>query len=144
MTEKLAMQLTLPQVYYESPSLVIRYDQEQQLGTAKWKGHLESSDLREGVLLCNHVVEKYSLTRWLGDNRLMKAFSPEDEQWFIETQLPQLIAGPLRRMATLVSKDQAQVAAIEHIIERAQGLHKLAIHDFNYEDAALQWLLQDF
>ncbi|WP_156180720.1 hypothetical protein [Rufibacter radiotolerans] len=138
------MQLVLPQVYFKSPNLVIRFDQERQFGTAMWKGHLSSTDLREGVLLCNHVVDTYSLTRWLGDNRQMKAFSPEDEQWIIETQLPLIIASPLRRMATLVSQDQAQVAAVEHMIERAEGLHHLALQDFHYEDAALQWLLQDF
>lgn len=137
------MQLTLPKVFLKSPTVMISYDEQQQLGIAVWKGRLSSADLRDACLLCTHVVDKFGLTRWLADNRQMKAFSQEDQQWIMEHQVPQILASPLRRMATLVSEDQTQMAAIEQLVERSEH-HHLLLRDFYLEEEALEWLLRDF
>ncbi|MGV3538659.1 MAG: hypothetical protein ACO1OQ_02550 [Rufibacter sp.] len=133
--------LLLPQVYYHSPSVTIKYDEEAGLGMAVWHGSLESADLREALLLCGHAVDRFGLTRWLADNRKMKAFKEEDKLWMVENLVPQLLASSLRRMATLVSEDEQHAAAVEYLVERAGELGDLRLHDFQEEDAALAWLL---
>ena len=94
------------------------------------------------MLLCANVVDRFGLARWLADNRRMRAFSPEDQLWIMQNAVPQILAGPLQRMATLVSQDVAHVEAMAHIVERA-GQHDLALCDFKDEEAAVKWLMEE-
>ncbi|RNI23589.1 hypothetical protein [Rufibacter latericius] len=138
------MFLTLPSVYYESEAFSVRYDLERSLGMAVWKGKLAGPDLQEAFLICVHVTDKYRLTRWLADDRKMKGFSEEDKNWLEENVVPLCLNGPLRRMAVLPSEDQKQVEAIEYFIQRAGDLNELALKNFQDEEEALHWLMQDF
>ncbi|KAA3440580.1 STAS/SEC14 domain-containing protein [Rufibacter hautae] len=138
------MFLTLPSVFYESEAFSVRYDQARSLGMAVWKGKLTGADLQEALLICAHVMDKYGLTRWLADDRKLKAFSAEDTQWVSEHVVPSYLSGPLRRMAFLPSEDQSQVEAIEYLIQRAGDLDDLVLKNFQSEEEALDWLMQDF
>ncbi|GAA4310017.1 hypothetical protein [Nibribacter koreensis] len=138
------MLLTLPKVYYESHTVTIKYDEEQSLGMAVWQGKLRSEEIREAILLCAYVVERYGLTRWLADNRKMRAFSQEDQLWILQNAVPQILTGSLRRMATVVSEDVQHVESIAQIIERAGDTANLVLCDFREQEAAVEWLLQDF
>ena len=138
------MVLTLPKVYYESHAVTIKYDEEQSLGMAVWQGKLRSEEIREAILLCGYVVERYGLTRWLADNRKMRAFSQEDQLWILQNAVPQIITGSLRRMATLVSEDVEHLNVMAQVIERAGDTGNLTLCDFKDEEAAVSWLLQEF
>ncbi|WP_192822700.1 STAS/SEC14 domain-containing protein [Rufibacter sp. LB8] len=137
------MPLTLPQVYFESPCITICFDADERLGMAVWTGHVNGQELREALLLCTHVTDHYKLTRWLADNRKMKAFTPDDQQWMADNIVPHIINSSLRRMATLVSEDEEQVAALEQLVQRAGTLPDLSLRDFTDEEEARQWLMQD-
>lgn len=136
------MLLTLPKAYFKSEAVTIQYDEELRLGMALWRGHLNSPDLREALLLCSYAIDRYGLTRWLADDRKMKAFSQEDSRWIEENLVLLLLASSLRRMATLVSEDASQVAAIELLVERAGNLHDLNQRNFSDAGLALGWLLE--
>ncbi|WP_157600578.1 hypothetical protein [Rufibacter sp. DG15C] len=138
------MLLTLPKVYYESYAVTIRYDEEQSLGMAVWQGKLRSEEIREAILLCGYVVERYGLTRWLADNRKMRAFSPEDQLWILQNAVPQILTGSLRRMATVVSEDVQHTESIAQIVERTGDTANLVLCDFSEQEAAVEWLLQEF
>ncbi|MBC3540702.1 STAS/SEC14 domain-containing protein [Rufibacter sediminis] len=138
------MPLLLPSVYYESHAFTVRYDLERSLGMAVWRGKLTGADLQEALLICAYVMDKYRLTRWLADDRKMKAFSEEDRNWVEEHVVPAYLAGPLRRMAFLPSEDEKQVEAIEHLIQRAGDLDDLTLKSFQDEEEALRWLMQEF
>ncbi|WP_066830422.1 STAS/SEC14 domain-containing protein [Rufibacter ruber] len=134
---------SLPKVYFQSDAVTIQYDEEQRLGMAIWRGHFNSADLREAILLCGYIIERFGLTRWLADNRRMRAFSDEDKLWMLEHMVPKLMTSALCRMATLVSADEKQAAAIKYIEKHAGDLGKLLIRDFQDEEEALEWLLQE-
>ncbi|MBC3540703.1 hypothetical protein ACFSC6_12505 [Rufibacter sediminis] len=108
---------------------------------AVWNGFLNSQEFQEAASVCIALIEEKAPTRWLADNRKMKAIRQADQQWFVETIIPRLLHSSLRRMATLVSEDLFNKMAVEQMLQRAGGIDHLAFCDFKDESEALLWLM---
>lgn len=131
-------------LYYETDAMRVSYDKEQQLAVGTWKGFVTSKELRKTALDSLEFVNKHNITRWLADRRNMKAIRQKDQQWTVEKFIPQLLASPLRRMATIVSDDIFNKMAIDNIFERSNGLSTITLREFDNVEDALEWLKQPF
>ncbi|MCJ8163861.1 hypothetical protein MKJ04_03340 [Pontibacter sp. E15-1] len=131
------------QTYFTNSFISIYYDQENHLGKAVWRGHLQGPELREAFLLCLEVIDRYNLTRWLADDRLMLSIAPADMEWSLEVHVPRMAGSSLLRMARLPSYSEENREAVDIMIDK--GLHsdtKLAFRDFKDEKEAMAWLIQ--
>lgn len=129
-------------IYFENEYVTIMYNEEHLCGMAAWKGELTGAEFREATLLCQDLIDRYGLTRWLGDNRKMKGIREDDLLWFMEVMEPQLVNSSMQRMANLVSEYENHHEAMERLVEHGTKLgHRLVICDFNNKDTALEWLL---
>ncbi|WP_210462258.1 STAS/SEC14 domain-containing protein [Rufibacter roseolus] len=131
-------------IYYQTTGLTLSYDEDHATAYAVWNGFLASPELREAVLQCLELMESKGITRWLADNRKMKAIRQADQQWFLSNVIPRMLQSSLRRMATLVSEDMFNKMAVEQLLQRAGNLDHLAMRDFNDEKEALEWLMAPF
>lgn len=130
--------------YFKSPHISLYYDSELRLGKAVWKGNVKGAELREAVLLCLYLIDRYSLKRWLADDRKMKGMDPADVQWLEEVFLPGILAGSVARIARLPSEYVEHTQAIELMKEKkGDSDARLLIHDFECEEEAMRWLLED-
>lgn len=129
-------------LYFQNHGLTLSYDRELKMGFAVWVGFLSSRDFREATTNCIELIQQENLTRWLADNREMKAIRQADQQWFVETILPVLRQSSLKRMATLVSDDIFNQMAIDHIYEEAGNIDHIEMRDFNDDVKAMTWLLR--
>lgn len=129
-------------LHFENDAIRIYIDEELRLGVGEWKGFASSNKIRETALKSLEIVNKYNLIRWLADRKNMKAIRQQDQQWTVEVFIPKMIASPLRRMATIVSKDLFNRMAIENMIQRSGGFGGITLRDFDNPDEALEWLTQ--
>lgn len=131
------------QLYFQNSFIKLSYDKHLQFGKAEWRGHLQGAELREAFLLCHEMINRFSLTTWLADDRLMGSISPADLKWSLEVHVPQMAKSSLLRMARMPSKFEKNRAAVEVMINKGHtyGLN-LVLRDFYEEQEAMQWLLE--
>ncbi|OKL40896.1 hypothetical protein [Pontibacter flavimaris] len=130
-------------LYFRNNFVSIYFNRERRLGKAVWSGHLSGAEYRELVLLCLDLTDRHELLGWLGDNRKMHAIDSADLQWSLEVFVPQVVAGPLLRMATLPSEYEEHRQAVEVMLEKKDKLNqKLVLRDFDNEEEAMAWLLE--
>lgn len=130
-------------LYFQNSFVSLSYDPESHLGIGKWKGSLQGPELREAFLLCLEMVNTFSLTRWLADDRLMGAIHPADQKWGLEVYVPRMAASSLQRFARLPSKHEANREAVKVMIDKGKTYKQsLAVRDFSDEKEALSWLMQ--
>ena len=127
-------------IYFKNDFVSIHFDRDLRIGKAVWQGDLVGSEFREAVLLCLDLIDRHSLVGWLGDNRRMKSIRPDDLEWSLQHFLPQLLEGPLERLANIPSHDGDQRAAVEVLYAKKSDSDELTIRDFVTEEAALAWL----
>jgi hypothetical protein len=133
------------QIYFKNSFVSFYYDKEARLGKAEWVGHLKGAELREAYLLCLELIDRFSLTRWLADDRLMRSIDPADLQWSLNVFVPRLANGPLLRMARLPSLFEENRQAVEVMIEKGHTYNlDLILRDFTDEQEALDWLMEPF
>ncbi|RIJ37559.1 hypothetical protein [Pontibacter oryzae] len=134
----------MQQLYFRNSFVDMYYDLDLNLGKAVWNGKLVGAEFREVTLMCLEMLDRFELTRWLGDNRNMKPISPEDLQWSLEVFVPKLLCGPLLRMATLPSKYEENRQAVNMLMSKSHDLdNSLELRDFQNEEEAMAWLLQE-
>ncbi|MGV3538658.1 MAG: STAS/SEC14 domain-containing protein [Rufibacter sp.] len=126
--------------YFQNHVLVLRYDVEKELACATWNGFLSKQEFQEATTTCAKLLEEENITRWLADNRKMKAIRQADQEWFMANIWPRMVNSRLRRMATLVSEDLFNKMAVEQMVQRADHLGDIVLKDFEDEAAALAWL----
>ena len=132
------------EVYYQSTGVTIRYHQGSEMGISIWKSPVSSQEVREAILLVNHSIELYGLTRWLSDVRNVKSFQLQDTQWAIENILPSMLSSTLRKFAVLLHPKQKGGPAVNHMFHQVPDVeHSLQINTFYDLDEALAWLMEE-
>lgn len=133
----------MQKLYFKNAFISLYYDEALHLGLAVWQGSIKGAEFREAILLCLELIDRFELTRWLADDRKMKAIDPADAKWSQQAFLPQILSGPLVHMARLPSECAENRQAIELMKEKSKGFAgSLTIRDFDNEEEAMEWLLK--
>ncbi|ARS36955.1 hypothetical protein [Pontibacter actiniarum] len=131
------------QVYFKNNNVTFLYDKEAKLGKAVWRGRLQGPELREAYLLLLDMIDRFALTRWLADDRLMEAISPADLRWSLEVYVPRVASSALLRMARLPSQFEENLQSVEVMIDKGHTYDlNLLFRDFSDEQEALAWLME--
>lgn len=131
------------QLYFKNNFLSLSYDRQLRLGVAQWRGRLQGAELREAYLLCLEMIHRFSLARWLADDREMGAICPEDLEWSLQVYIPRMANSPLLRMARLPSKSEENLEAIGIMIDKGHTYDlKMVFRDFASEEEAMAWLME--
>ena len=129
-------------VYYTNSQVTIYYDAANSTGRAVWEGFLSGEDLREPVRQCLQLINTEKPSRWLADNRKLRAIRQHDQEWLEANLMPQLAASSIRKMATLVSDDIFGQMAIDSLYSKATAIINFDHHYFKDEIMARLWLIQ--
>ena len=131
------------QLYFKNNFVSLYYHRETRLGKAVWKGRLQGPELREAFLLCIELVDRFSLLRWLADDRLMESIEPADLEWSLQVFVPRLARTPLLRMARLPSQFEKNKESVDTMVDIGKGQVISLVHrDFSDETEAIEWLLE--
>ncbi|PVY40394.1 SpoIIAA family protein [Pontibacter virosus] len=131
------------ELYFQNSFVKLSYDKLLRLGKAEWRGRLHGAELREAYLLCHEMINRFSLIRWLADDRLMGSISPADLKWSLEVHVPRMAKSHLKRLARIPSQFEANREAIGVMINKGYTFDSpLELRDFENEKEAMQWLLE--
>ena len=131
------------QVYFKNSFVTLSYNKKTQLGIAVWTGKLQGPELREAYLLCLEMINRFSLVRWLADDRLMGPITPADLEWSLQVHVPAMAKSPLLRMAYLPSHSEENREAVEYMIDKGHGYDlKLVVRNFEEKEEAMAWLME--
>lgn len=131
------------QIYFQNNFVKLSYDKPLRLGKAVWNGHLQGAELREAYLLCHEMINRFSLIRWLADDRMMGHISPSDLKWSLEVHVPQMAKSSLKRIARLPSQFEHNKEAVGAMINKGYTFDlNLVLRDFYDEQEAMEWLLE--
>ncbi|MDX5436504.1 MAG: hypothetical protein LPK03_04880 [Pontibacter sp.] len=129
------------QLYFKNSFVTLSYDQAARLGKAVWRGRLQGPELREAFLLCLEMINRFGLTCWLADDRLMDSIEPTDLEWCLEVYIPRIAGSSILRFARLPSKFEENLHAVGIMIDKGHSYDlKLALRDFTSEQEAMEWL----
>lgn len=131
------------QVYFQNNFISLSYDKARRLGKAEWRGRLHGAELREAYLLCHDMINRFSLTKWLADDRLMGAITPADLEWSMMVHVPQMAKSSLQRMARIPSQNEDNLEAVNAMINKGYTFElPFEIRDFEDVQEAMQWLME--
>lgn len=131
------------QIYFHNNYIKLAYDRDLQLGIAEWNGRLQGAELREAYLLCLEMINRFSLTKWLADDRLMGTIAPADLKWSLEVHVPNMVKSSLLRMARLPSSLESNREAVRVMINKGYTYDiSLELRDFSDKAEAMEWLLE--
>ncbi|PKV67307.1 hypothetical protein [Pontibacter ramchanderi] len=131
------------QLYFHNSFVRLSYDRALRLGKAEWFGRLQGAELREAYLLCHDMINRFSLTKWLANDRQMGNISPADLKWSLDVHVPQMAKSSLRRLARIPSQFETNLEAVGVMINKGYTLNlSLEMRDFEDEEKALEWLLE--
>ena len=131
------------QIYFKNSFVTLSYNKKTQLGIAVWTGKLQGPELREAYLLCLEMINRFSLVRWLADDRLMGHITPADLDWSMQVHVPAMAKSSLLRMAYLPSLPEENREAVEYIIDNGHTYDlKLGVGSFEEKEEAMGWLME--
>lgn len=131
------------QVYFKNNFVSLYYSKEARLGKAVWRGRLQGPELREAFLLCLELIDRFYLTRWLADDRLMEAIDPADLEWSLQVYVPRMARSSLLRMAQLPSSFEDNRQGVEVMIDKGKSYGVDLVHrTFIDEQEAMAWLME--
>ncbi|MHA6248498.1 hypothetical protein ACXYMU_11215 [Pontibacter sp. CAU 1760] len=130
--------------YFRNSFVSLQYDKEASLGKAVWSGSLQGEELREAYLLTVELIDRYSLTRWLSDDRQMKPITPADLQWSLDVHVPRMANSSLLRMARIPSIYEDNNKAVDAMVSKGHTLDlHLTFRHFDTEEEAMNWLMEE-
>ncbi|WP_018476277.1 hypothetical protein [Pontibacter roseus] len=131
------------QLFFQNNFVKLSFDKQSQLGIAEWTGRLHGAELRESFLLCLEMINRFSLTKWLADDRRMGPITPDDLEWSLEVHVPNMAKSPLQRYAHLPSQFDTTRDSVDSMINKGHtyGLN-LTLRDFKSKQEALAWLME--
>jgi hypothetical protein len=131
------------QIYFKNSFVTLSYNRKKQLGIAEWTGTLQGPELREAFLLCLEMINRFSLIRWLADDRLMGPITPADLEWSLQVHVPGMAKSSLLRMAYLPSLSEENRETVEFMIDKGHTYDlKLVVRSFQEKEEAMAWLME--
>jgi hypothetical protein len=105
----------------------------------RMKAYCHGDEFREGLARGVEAMAQYRATKWLSDNRVHAALTPEDEAWAVSVWFPQAKAAGWKRWA--IVKPTKLIGQI-HLdrMARMYGEHGIEARMFGDPDEAMAWL----
>lgn len=131
-------------VIFDSPYLVIQYNEKLQAMTEEWKLDftvlpLEGDKVREPLTKLLEEFKTRKLSKWLCDNTEQKIIASPDQHWLEEYYYPELIKNGLKTAALVNAKNILRTDNAKNCLQNLEE-EKTYIEIFNKNLDARAWL----
>jgi hypothetical protein len=117
----------------------LEYDEELDCWILTWHEYVSSNEFREIQLRVVEQLENTSPRKMIRDTRNLNILSAEDQQWFLEVIVPQMIIMGLKAVAVIIPKNLLAKMSIEDVTSKIapNGVDTRLFSDI---DTAREWL----
>ncbi|MCE7862615.1 MAG: sensor histidine kinase [Bacteroidetes bacterium CHB5] len=127
------------QVFFESNAAEIYYDADINNTVIVWKRNITGLEYRKAFQTVLHTLKTYNTPGWVADLRLQGVVPIEEQQWFLNTVLPEAVNCGLRRVAAVGFMDPIRRNYFEGMQKKTEQLG-LELKVFDELDAAISWM----
>jgi len=126
------------QVFYDNDAVQLCYDGNRNIIIMQWKGDATSAEYREAFEALLNSLNIYQSPGWILDVRELATPSDEDEMWFVQNILQELVRCGLKRTA-IIEADNPAKASYSRMKKSAETCG-LEVRVFNSVDESLFWM----
>ena len=129
------------QILYEEPHARIYYDGKLNAAGIIWNGPVSSEEYRAVFQKAMELIRAYNTPAYVADLTNQGYITREDQQWMLQTILPQATRFGLRRIAA-IQPETSDPKLKEYFQAIKATLHKLGIEQqfFTNADEAFAWI----
>lgn len=104
----------------ENSFVCVWIDGEIHLLHCEWKRTVSSKEYRQGHHMFINLLKKYSIKYWIVDSTNLGDISAEDEEWFMNTIMPEIIKTCVVKVARLSGENHPSYNRFENFSEKAK------------------------
>lgn len=126
-------------IYYESPRMRIRWEEDIETVVAEGEGYIDGDELRTGMDAGLELLISKKSSKWIGDMRFRRATPEADVLWIAKDWTPRAVEAGLRRCAIVVPTSMLGVMSMRSIAQKID----LTTYEARYFDSveeARAWL----
>jgi len=127
------------QVFYDTDAVQLCYDGNLNIVLIQWKRAATSQEYREAFDAVLSSLNIYQSPGWISDIRAQGSIPDEDELWFIQNIVPELVRCGLKRIA-VVGLDEPGRERYHDRLQTASSSHGFDLRVFNSLDDCLIWM----
>jgi len=119
----------------------VRYDEENKIVIARWKGFLTLEQITTGCKVVNDTIKNNKLTLHISDQSLLKVLSKEAQEFLTGTWFGQVDKLVLKKIAILVAEDIFAQASVNKV-NMLSKYNELQMNTVQTEEQCYFWLKQ--
>lgn len=132
-------------LYLDSRFLKIEWDEDLRCVCTQYKdAYADGDEYRSALTEILDLITSKRASRLLGDGRLMRVVSSEDQAWVESSWLPRSIQGGLRHSALILPKSTLAKISVQRILTKYRLSDSSSVDVtnayFDSVEAAKQWL----
>lgn len=127
------------QVFYENDAVQLWYDGNLNIVTIQWKRDISSREYREAFEVVLSSFNFYQTPGCISDVRKRGAVTEEDQKWFTENIIPELVKSGLKR-AAIVSPDDPVQADYYSFLRSTAQTSGFELRIFSSLEESLHWM----
>ncbi|WP_018477548.1 hypothetical protein [Pontibacter roseus] len=122
--------------------LSVELEDGQRRVVSRWLRPVESAELREGLLLLQHLTEEHQPVSWLMETHHLTPLPLEDQNWVVESLASRLVDTSLLQVALVLPNDATLHLVGDRIKQKIYTAfgQKIQVECFSRRDHALFWL----
>lgn len=129
----------------ENSFVQVWVDKKIHLMHCEWKRTVSSREYRQGHHKFIYLLKKHSIKYWIVDSTKLGEISSEDEEWFFNVVIPEIVKTCVVKAARLTGEEHPVDGRFENFSERVKEAHQAFIDQIemrnfmNFKDAA-DWM----
>ncbi len=138
--------LTLPhpenvskQIFFESEAAQIYYDANINNTVIVWKRNISGPEYRKAFQTVLHSLKTYHTPGWIADLRLQGVVPDEEQQWFLNTVVPEAVNCGLKRIAAIGFVDPIRKTYYDRMQSKT-ALLGIELKVFDQLEEAVLWM----
>lgn len=130
---------TVPMIYYESPRMRIRWDEEIEAAIAEGEGYIDGEELRAGMEAGLELLVSKKSSKWIADMRFRRAIPEADALWIAQDWTPRSVEAGLRHAAIVVPSSVLGKMGLKSVVQK-MGPKSYEFKYFDSVEEARAWL----
>lgn len=127
------------QVFFEEDYARLYFDGNYNIIVIKWKRPVESREFRHVFDAVLRSLNVHHSPGWISDVRQQGMLSNEDQQWFVNTVVPQLAACGLKFVAMIGANDESR-RGYQELLRQSSQNYGISVNGFASAEEARAWM----
>ncbi|KAA9340661.1 hypothetical protein [Adhaeribacter soli] len=129
-------------IYFDKPFATIELEQENNLLVLTWHGFANSEEFQEARTKAVQLSRLHGIKRWVSNMKEMKAIRQADQEWSVNTWLPEFLTLNIEKWAIVVSDDMFNQMAMSSMMSKMRPRLPYPVEYFQDVNAARNWAVR--